>query len=42
MQKYCDIQKENVFEIMPLTFYVEISEITLLKESNYNETIKHF
>lgn len=26
MQRFCDAHKENTFEIMPITFFVEISD----------------
>lgn len=28
MQKFCDIHKENTFNMMPITFFVEISDAT--------------
>lgn len=34
MQKFCDQHKENPFEFMPITFYVEFSDPH--KESIYN------
>jgi len=27
MTKYCDSQKENVFDICPVTFYVEMPNV---------------
>ena len=27
LQKYCDQQKENVFDITPVTFYVEMPDV---------------
>ena len=26
MQKFCDLHKENTFDLMPITFFVEISD----------------
>ena len=34
MQKWCDLNKENVFDIMPVTFYVEMPNVQ--KETAYN------
>ena len=27
LQKYCDTQKENVFDLTPVTFYVEMPDV---------------
>lgn len=27
MQKWCDLNKENVFDIMPVTFYIEMPNV---------------
>ena len=40
MQKYCDIQKENVFDILPITFYVEIPDVS--KEGAYSASMQPF
>lgn len=34
MQKFCDLHKENPFEFMPITFYVEFTDPH--KENVYN------
>ena len=34
LQKLCDIQKENIFDICPITFYVEITDFE--KTQAYN------
>lgn len=34
MQKYCDMVKENVFDYVPITFYVEINDLD--KTNQYN------
>jgi len=33
MQKHCEITKENTFDFMPITFYVEVTDPT--KDSTY-------
>mmetsp|Transcript_6491 Transcript_6491/g.10439 ORF Transcript_6491/g.10439 Transcript_6491/m.10439 type:complete len:93 (-) Transcript_6491:1859-2137(-) len=40
MQKYCDLQKENVFDYMPVTFYVEMPNVQ--KETAYNAAMLPF
>jgi hypothetical protein len=34
MQKYCDLSKENIFDICPVTFYVEVTDCD--KQQAYN------
>ena len=34
MQKFCDLNKENVFDFLPVTFYIEMPNFQ--KESAYN------
>jgi len=41
MQKFCDQVKENPFEFMPITFYVEFATDPQ-KESTYNQAMQHF
>ena len=40
MSRHCDSLKENVFDIMPITFYVEISDPT--KEQSYMQAMSSF
>ena len=40
MQKFCDSIKENVFDIMPVTFYVEMPNVQ--KETAYNQALLPF
>lgn len=40
MQKYCDLNKENVFDFLPVTFYIEMPNIQ--KESAYNSAMQPF
>jgi hypothetical protein len=40
LQKYCDLQKENVFDITPITFYIEMPDIQ--KEQAYNQALLPF
>ena len=28
MQRFCDLHKENTFDLMPITFFVEIPDAT--------------
>lgn len=34
LQKYCDLSKENIFDLVPITFYVEIHDLD--KTNHYN------
>lgn len=40
MQKYCDLQKENVFDFLPVTFYIEMPNVQ--KENAYNSALQPF
>lgn len=40
MQKYCDLGKENVFDYLPVTFYVEMPNVQ--KEQAYNQAMAPF
>ena len=40
MQKHCDLYKENIFDIVPLTFYVEIPAVD--KTNQYNQALQPF
>ena len=40
LQKQADLQKENVFDITPITFYVEMPNVA--KESAYNTAMAPF
>lgn len=40
MQKYCDLNKENVFDFLPVTFYIEMPNIQ--KENAYNAAMQPF
>jgi hypothetical protein len=40
MQKYCDLHKENVFDFLPVTFYIEMPNIQ--KENAYNSAMQPF
>ena len=37
LTKYCDLQKENVFDLTPITFYVDIPNVS--KETAYNAAL---
>jgi hypothetical protein len=37
LQKYCDQQKENVFDLTPVTFYIEMPDIG--KDNAYNNSL---
>jgi hypothetical protein len=38
LQKYCDNSKENVFDICPITFYVEVTDLE--KTQAYNASLQ--
>jgi len=40
LQKYSELNKENVFDILPVTFYVEISDPS--KDSAYQAAMYNF
>ena len=40
MQKYCDLHKENTFDFMPITFYVEIADAS--RDSAINNSLQSF
>lgn len=40
LQKQCDLQKENVFDYVPITFYVEMPDVS--KEAAYNTSMQPF
>lgn len=40
MQKYCEATKESIFDILPVTFYVEIMDID--KSQDYNKLMQPF
>ncbi len=40
LQKHCESQKENVFEVTPLTFYVEVDNVD--KQQQYNQSVQQF
>jgi hypothetical protein len=40
MQKFCDTLKENVFDYLPVTFYVEIPNYS--KDNAYNSALSPF
>ena len=40
MQKYCDLNKENVFDFLPVTFYIEMPNVQ--RESAYNSAMQPF
>ena len=37
MQKFCDIHKENTFDLMPITFFVEINDPN--RENHLNQAL---
>ena len=39
MHRYCEQIKENVFDLMPVTFYVEIAD---LSPQGYADSMKQF
>lgn len=39
MHRHCEQMKENVFDLMPVTFYVEITD---LSQQSYAEAMKQF
>ena len=40
MQKFCDVHKENTFNLMPITFFVEVPDAT--KESALQQALSPF
>ena len=40
LQKYCDLYKENIFDIVPITFFVEVPDLE--KTNQYNQAIQPF
>ena len=40
MQKLCDLNKENVFDYLPVTFYIEMPNVQ--KENAYNSAMQPF
>lgn len=40
LQKHCENFKENIFDVYPLTFYVEIQDSE--KTNAYNQTLQPF
>lgn len=40
MTKFCDNQKENVFDLLPVTFFVEMADLN--KENAYNSALQPF
>ena len=40
MTKFCDNHKENVFDMMPVTFFVELADLN--KEIAYNSSLQPF
>jgi len=40
LTKFCDLQKENVFDITPITFFVEMPDVN--KETAYNAAMQPF
>ena len=40
LTKFCDLQKENVFDLTPITFFVEMPDVN--KETAYNAAMLPF
>ena len=40
LTKFCDLQKENVFDITPITFFVEMPDVN--KDTAYNAAMLPF
>lgn len=40
LTKYCDLQKENVFDLTPITFFVEMPDVN--KDTAYNAAMLPF
>jgi hypothetical protein len=40
LQKHCDGMKENIFDVCPITFYVEVPDVD--KMTQYNQAMSPF